>query len=583
MRLETGNMINAVGGDGIDRLIGTSADDTLFGGSGDDSLYGLNGDDTLDGGLDDDLLIGGRGNDYLNGNFGDDFLQGQRGNDTLYGSDGNDRLLGGSGNDVMSGGLDDDIIGDVLGGSASGNSGNDFLYGDGGNDQLFIYRSAWSRPAQSLTINAGGEHDTVSYSNGRADYALIDLSYGDDRVLLRDVGTGTVDLYVGEGADTIQVAFHAAPAGGAQVTVHDFNEGEDVIDLTPVLSSLENWNGSNPFATGHFRLVEEHGAVTLQVDYDGNGSAKDFCDLLRLENVELSKLSATNFPGLSPLGVTIVGDETDETLTGTEFSDSIRGWAGNDILFGLGGDDLLVGDFGNDVLDGGTGADALYGGMGNDSYVVDNIGDFIVEDKNAGTDVVFSSVDYRLSAHVENLFFNVPDSAAITGFGNNRNNVMQGNALDNVFYAGGGNDQLSGGDGNDLLIGYSGDDILRGDTGNDVLRGGAGYDQMDGGIGADRYLFQDGESGAGVPDLIKFNRFEGDRIDLRGIDAVESDGDDAFTFIGAAAFSNTAGELRFEQNGAISTIYGDINGDGIADFALIADGSGPMQASDFLF
>jgi Ca2+-binding RTX toxin-like protein len=583
MRLETGNMINAVGGDGNDRLIGTNDDDTLFGGDGDDFLTGRGGNDTLDGGMGRDGMFGGAGDDYLAGNFGDDVLHGQRGNDALYGGDGNDRVLGGAGDDIMDGGLENDVIGDVLGASRIANSGNDTIYGGGGNDQIFIYRSAWTRAAESLTIDAGGEHDRVTYVNGRADHALIDLSYGDDRIDLRDVGTGTVDLYVGEGTDTIGVAMHASPAGGAQVVVHDFNEGEDFIDLTPMLGSLENWDGSNPFASGHLRLVEDGGAVILQVDYDGNGASKDFCDLLRLENVELSKLSMVNFPGISTQGVTIVGDSSDERITGTEFDDSIRGWDGNDVLFGLGGNDLLVGDFGNDVLIGGTGADGMYGGKGNDSYNVDNVGDFIVEDARSGIDAVFSSIDYRLPGTVENLYLNVPDSAAITGIGNAGNNYMEGNGLDNQLYGLGGNDRINGGNGNDLLAGYSGDDILRGEAGNDILRGGAGYDQMDGGIGADRYVFQDGESGADVPDLIKFNRFEGDRIDLRGIDAIESDGDDAFTFIGTAAFSNTAGELRFEQNGAISTIYGDINGDGIADFALIADGSGPMQASDFLF
>ena len=40
---------------------------------------------------------------------------------------------------------------------------------------------------------------------------------------------------------------------------------------------------------------------------------------------------------------------------------------------------ILVGNAGNNTLNGGAGADSMVGGAGNDTYVVDDIGDSVVE------------------------------------------------------------------------------------------------------------------------------------------------------------------------------------------------------------
>ena len=56
-----------------------------------------------------------------------------------------------------------------------------------------------------------------------------------------------------------------------------------------------------------------------------------------------------------------------------------------------------------------------------------------------------------------------------------------------------------------------------------------------------------------------------DKINLVNIDAnLNVDGDQAFRYVGAAAFSGVAGELRL----ADQILSGDINGDGFADFRL---------------
>ncbi len=59
-------------------------------------------------------------------------------------------------------------------------------------------------------------------------------------------------------------------------------------------------------------------------------------------------------------------------------------------------------------------------------------------------------------------------------------------------------------------------------------------------------------------------------------------GDLAFTFIGTAAFSNVAGQLRYQQFATCAVVSGDTNGDGSADFAIQLNGTHTLLATDFL-
>ena len=61
----------------------------------------------------------------------------------------------------------------------------------------------------------------------------------------------------------------------------------------------------------------------------------------------------------------------------------------------------------------------------------------------------------------------------------------------------------------------------------------------------------------------------GDKMDLSDIDAnSKSSGDQTFSFIGTSAFHGKAGELRFDTKSSDTFIYGDLNGDRIADFTI---------------
>ena len=100
---------------------------------------------------------------------------------------------------------------------------------------------------------------------------------------------------------------------------------------------------------------------------------------------------------------TLDGGAGDDALEGGDGNDTLDGGAGNDALKGGAGNDTLDGGAGNDTLIGGAGTDAMAGGADNDTYFVDNSGDVVTENANEGIDTVQSSVDYTLSANVENL------------------------------------------------------------------------------------------------------------------------------------------------------------------------------------
>jgi Ca2+-binding RTX toxin-like protein len=153
----------------------------------------------------------------------------------------------------------------------------------------------------------------------------------------------------------------------------------------------------------------------------------------------------------------------------------------------------------------------------------------------------------------------------------NANDRVFGLAGDDVIDGRGGNDRIDGGAGNDTLTGGSGKDILIGGLGRDILNGGTGADIFD--FNTVR------ESVVGSSrDVVTFVRTEGDKIDLSTIDA-DTDGtpgNQAFTWIGAKAFSGLAGQLRF----AGGILSGDINGDKKADFEIRVKGT--LVAADII-
>ncbi|RPH78387.1 MAG: calcium-binding protein, partial [Nitrospiraceae bacterium] len=145
--------------------------------------------------------------------------------------------------------------------------------------------------------------------------------------------------------------------------------------------------------------------------------------------------------------------------------------------------DTLNGGAGNDTLDGGVGTNRLLGGTGNDRYIVDSLTNLVSEGLNAGIDTVMASLNYTLTANVENLELT---GTALTGTGNTLANSLTGTSSAK---------QLSGLAGNDTLIGGAGDDTVNGGSGNDTFLFSLGDGQdlvQDNSGSADKMLFDGG-------------------------------------------------------------------------------------------
>lgn len=221
-------------------------------------------------------------------------------------------------------------------------------------------------------------------------------------------------------------------------------------------------------------------------------------------------------------------------FNGTNGNDQLFGGIGDDQINGLAGNDLLFGDAGNDIVDGGAGVDTMRGGSGNDTYIVDDDRDQVIEDANAGIDLMRSSARFTvLPANVENL--DVIGSVAFAN-GNELNNIINGSQTAGTRINGlGGDDVLNGADFNDVLDGGAGNDVLNGGAGDDELKGSTG-DRLNGGLGNDLYIVD------GTPIISEAVN--------AGVDTVRASGD--FTLganlenlvLGGAGINGTGNELN---------------------------------------
>ncbi|MEH2584692.1 Ca2+-binding RTX toxin-like protein [Nitrobacteraceae bacterium AZCC 2161] len=268
----------------------------------------------------------------------------------------------------------------------------------------------------------------------------------------------------------------------------------------------------------------------------------------------------------------VIGTRFDDTLIGDGAANTLSGGSGKDALDGRDGNDTLQGGDGNDALTGGTGNDVLHGDAGNDQ-LWGNDGDDTLQG-GAGADALAGgagsdTADYSNSSSGVNINLALGTAQWGDTEGDTLNSIenLTGSASSDLLTGDAGDNHLIGGASQDWLDGGAGHDTLEGGFGDDVLTGGPGADILIGNAGADQFVFKTiQDSLPAAPDqIVDFSAAEADQIDLSAIDANNTAaGDQAFAFVGAAAFTHTAGELRYADH----LLQGDVDGNGTADFSI---------------
>ncbi|ESQ85366.1 hypothetical protein ABAC460_23710 [Asticcacaulis sp. AC460] len=393
---------------------------------------------------------------------------------------------------VVYGGNSGDVLSDL--------AGTDSLFGGGGGDSLFSiagvdvldggegFDSAYvSRSQSALNFFADlAQAETASgiiLTDGtvvkNAEYVSLLTGSGADTVL---GGSEQSDIYAGGGNDSI-----SGGTGYVQIWGDDGNDtihggtnggnlyggiGNDLIYAGIGPDAIEAEEG-NDTVIGNGNLTTVHqlgGGEGDDVLYGGGGwsslGGHEGNDTYYIDN-----LSQTINDGLNS-GKDVVYSSVSFTLN-NDLEDLIL--TGSSNLNGTGGSlaNKITGNAGNNSLNGGSGADTLTGGLGDDTYLIDNVGDKIVESSGQGTDTVASAMSFSLSGkQLENL--TLTGSAALTATGNSLANVLAGNSGNNTLDAGAGNDHLDGKSGADTMIGGSGNDTYIVDSSNDAITEFAG-------------------------------------------------------------------------------------------------------------
>ncbi|WP_418889614.1 M10 family metallopeptidase C-terminal domain-containing protein [Rhizobium laguerreae] len=623
----TGNSLanTITGGVGNDTLNGGAGADSLIGGAGHDIYIVDDLADVVTEGLNEgtdlirtvlssyaltnianveNLAFIGTGDFIGTGNVLANTIIGGAGNDLLDGGTGNDTLVGGAGNDIYVVDTASDIVTELA------NAGTDEI-----RTSLAAYSIAALINVENLTytgsanftgignalantITGGAGHDTL---NGGAGADTMIGGAGDDTYIVDNAGDSVAEN-AAAGTDTVRT------------TLASYTLGSDLENLTYIGTAAFAGTGNalNNVLIGGAAADNLSGGAGNDTLLGGAGSdmmsggtgddiyVVDIATDLVIENTN----EGTDTVQTALASYTIGNNVENLTYTG---SANFTG-TGNALA------NTITGGAGNDVLDGGAGADTLIGGAGNDTYIVDNAVDIVVENVDAGTDTVRTTLaSYTLGSDVENLTY--IGTTNFAGTGNDLDNVITGAAAADTLSGGDGNDTLNGGAGADSLIGGAGDDTYivdnagdsvaenadegtdtvktvlanytlgvnvenltyigtvafagTGNALNNVLAGGAGVDTLNGGTGDDTYVISTG-------DIVTENADEGiDMVQTNSTAYTLGVNVENLTYGGTAAFTGTGNALDNIIKGGV--VADKLTGAGGNDTLIGGAGSDTMS------
>jgi serralysin len=561
----------------IENAIGGSATDIITGNQAANRLEGRAGSDVLDGREGADIMIGGEGDDGYTVEtpdtydwpgeiifFGPDIdlaaiIPGDQvieaaneGHDTVaswisYTLPDNVeelRLLGSADLNGRGNGLDNLLY---------GNAGINRLEGLAGNDMLN------GREGADIMLGGAGDDSYFVDTPDIFDWPDEIIFFGPDIEVTPTIPGDRVIEHANQGVDMVTATIdYTLPENVEKLILGGFSslDGEG--------NGLDNeliGNGSVNRLAGFAGDDRLDGGAHADIMLGGSGddtyvvdNAGDQVIELSGEGVDLVESSVSFFLPDNVEHLTLTGP-ANINATGNGFANTITG------------------NTGANILDGGAGADMLIGGGGNDTYLVDTIGDQIVEAGGEGADLVRSSVSYTLGANIENL--TLIGTANIGGTGNGLKNTITGNSGANVLDGGAGADIMTGGAGDDtyvvdtvhslpilsdrvietsgqgtdlvrssvsytlganvenltltgagnisgtgnalanIITGNGGANVLHGGNGDDTVSGGGGNDTLSGGAGADRL-----SGGLGHDNFLFNTALSGSKLGPESIDRI---------------------------------------------------------------
>ncbi|HVW46921.1 MAG TPA: calcium-binding protein [Solirubrobacterales bacterium] len=380
-------------GPGDDKVYGGRGNDIICGGPGDDLIHGGRGNDWIEGGGGTDRVFGDLGDDHLNGGAGNqDEVSGGLGIDSVNGGPGNEDLVRGDyGYDRMDGGPGKGDIASfstaVAGLRGSGvwvSLPKHRALGDG-HDRLFRFES----------IEGSAFHDTLI---GDAHPNVILGGPGNDKII---GGGGRDTLNGGQGTDScrggptrISCGPEPAPVGSAYVTLDpdpagggglqivggggrddfDVSYAEGETKEVPPGTEGTTKSGETPAATGEPSTGEPSTGETsttgtFTVDAAAPLAAGEGCTRTKgdVRQVTCATLGPARWL-MADLGPGNDKFTVDGSLEAVDFV-RVNGGDGNDIIHGGPEEDLLQSGPGSDHVYGGDGSDGLIGGLPGPTYL----------------------------------------------------------------------------------------------------------------------------------------------------------------------------------------------------------------------
>lgn len=139
---------------------------------------------------------------------------------------------------------------------------------------------------------------------------------------------------------------------------------------------LDTPSGIEQFFTEGGQPVTDQSLTPAKDDQARVEAAGEETDIIYYPEVSLLGTDKLT-PGTAPLdannGITIYGEDDNDTFTGQEGNDLYLGADGNDTLNGSKGEDIFIGEQGNDILLGGEGNDILSGREGVNTSIEEGI------------------------------------------------------------------------------------------------------------------------------------------------------------------------------------------------------------------